>query len=146
MKKTTQAGENGASSDQLDMALRDIEDILGRALCPFVLLGQTARDIVDGKQLTGNKITVGVESKHLTKEAVGTLKVYLKKDMPTTLKSFDYEPSGVPKYKIMPRVYVKVIKKRWKFLKNKDYKFHLNTEYLVPNPFKNYWKAKGLVR
>ncbi len=146
-KTQTQAGGNGqVKLEQLDLALRDIEDLLQRALCPFILLGQTAKDIVDGTGLTGKRIDIGVERKHMTKQVRGTLEFYLKDKVKDVGKSFDYEPSGVPKYKTMPRIYVKVIERKWKFLKNKDFKFYMNSEYQIPNPFKNYWKAKGLVR
>src|SRR3990167_7956233 len=107
------------NTDQLNKSLMDVEDLLNRALCPFVLLGNTARDIVDGRELTGDRITIGIESKHLTKEAVSTLKTFLGLEMPKPLTDFSYQPVGLPKYKVMPRVYIKIINKAWAFLKNK---------------------------
>ena len=145
-KRTVGESGNRFNKDQLDMSLRDVEDVMGRALLTFVILGDTARDIVNETGLTGNKITVGVERKYLTKEALSTLKFYLKDTLPDPIKDFVYEPSGHPKYKTMPKVFVKIIERRWKFLKAKDYKFYMATQYNIPNPFESYWKSRHLIR
>jgi hypothetical protein len=132
-------GKSGVtfSKDQLDKALYDFEDLMERCLCPFILLGKTARNIVDGKWLGGDKIEVGVERKYLTREALSTLKTFLKKK--NLLKGFTYKAGEVP-------VKVKVINRKYKFFKNKQSKFYMGGMFLVANPFEPYWKSRNIVR
>jgi hypothetical protein len=135
------SGGNGHkfSVDELNKALLDIEDKLQRCLLPFVVLDTTAEDIYHERLLGGDKVVVGVEKKHLTKEAIGTLKTLLRDLVPDPIRSFSYKVDKVP-------VYIKVINRKYSFLKHKDFKFYYGSEYKVPNPFAQYWKVRGLVR
>lgn len=136
---------SGFNPLDVDEALRWVDDTFKRMLCPYVLLGQTARDIVDapptvdGGHLTSNEVEVGVEKKNLTKEVLSTLKVLIPDIELGKDGNYRFEYSGVP-------VLIRVIEKKYKYLKTTDIKFYLADEYRIPNPFEDYWKARGLIK
>lgn len=129
------------SDQELMRALYDIDDILGRALCPYLLLGQTAKSLTDGMTLSGDGIYIGVLKKYLTKSVLSTIKFYLdhSKKVEIGEDGFEYEWGGVP-------VHVTFIKRNYKFFKYPDHKFYMASEYRIPNPFDVYWKARTLVK
>lgn len=144
----TKSKEDKSSTTQinpgdLDRAIRRLFDTFDRLMCPIFLLGQTARDVkdaplnLDGGLLTGDKITAGVHRKSLTKEVWSTLRTIEKVEEDGNLIKFEH--LGVP-------IEVKIIDKKWKFLNNLDNKPYLVDDFLLPNPFEAYWKARGLVR
>lgn len=140
------SGTNGQKTkltdDQLSEALFKIEDVLGRMLVTFCLLGETARSLRDsprgGEGLKGDKIEIGVEKKYLTKEALSTFDVY-EPDKEKTETGWKLTYNGVP-------VEIKVITQKYSFFKHPDFRFYRAGEYLLPNPFKEYWKIRGIVR
>ena len=132
------------SDHDLMLALYDIQDILERAMCPYLILGDTARSIVDKGRLEGDGIYVGVEKKSLNKMALSTIQFYLSGvRTPRTLEiredGFDYIWNDVP-------VHVKFIGRKYKFFKNPDFKFYMANNYNIPNPFETYWKSRFIVR
>ena len=135
---TSGVGSKEFTHEQLDKALFNVEDIFGRAMCPFLLLGQTAKDVVEELYLSGNHVEVGVEERYLTKGVRSTLKTYIK-NIEFKDEGFVYEVEGVP-------VKVKFIKKRYPFFKYPDSYFYLAGDYKLPNPFESYWKARFLIR
>lgn len=137
MLQTTPPMPIGFSSDQLMKALRDVEDLIERTLCPYLLLGDTALDIKDNLLLHGSKITVGIENKYLTKEALSTLQTLLK-NVEITEKGFTYMVGEVP-------VQVKFIRKKYGFFKYPDAKMYWGGEYKIPNPFDKYWKSRRII-
>ena len=124
--------------DEVDAALKDVQDVLGRALCPFVILKETAEAMrADTYFLNCQKITLGIQEKHLTKEVESTLRTLVpnwKRDK----DGFRYEYKGVP-------VEIDVIKKDWKYFKNQDFLFYRAEEYKIPNPFGEYWEARNTI-
>jgi hypothetical protein len=126
------------------LALYDIQDILERAQCPYVLLKDTARSIVDKQKLEGDGIYIGVMKKDVNETALSTIKFYLTgvRDPRTTElreNGFDYEWNGVP-------VHVKFIERKYKFFKNPDFRFYMANNYSIPNPFENYWTARFIIK
>lgn len=122
-------------------ALYDIQDILERALCPFVVLKETAQSLVEGNGLKGDGVYIGIMKRNITKEALSTIKFYLAQSRNVEIRDdgFDYEWNSVP-------VHVKFISRTYKFLENQDFKFYMANEYKIPNPFSDYWKARNLVQ
>ena len=125
------------SVTKLNTALNDVEDLLQRALTPFILLGQVAKDVNEQKSLTGKKVVVGVLKKYLTKEAKSTLLTYM-----------DFEPHSWG-YSYMSgdvEIQIRIIKQNYAVLQHPEAKWHMASDYYVPNPFETYWKMKGLIR
>lgn len=143
---------NGQDSKQfsdpdLMRALYDIQDILERALCPFFVLGDTARSLIDKQQLAGDGIYIGVLRKHVTPQVLSTVKFYLtyggaKKNMPQQPireDGFDYEWNAIP-------IHVKFIKGDYEFFKRPDFVFYMANEYQTPNPFNEYWQKRKEIK
>lgn len=120
-------------------ALYFLEDILGRCQIPFVLLGNTAREIYYNldADLTNPKIEAGVLKKDLTESGFKMLKMFLPQ-AEITKKSIKFFQKDT-------EIEIKIIKGNWGFFKNPDTVFYRLTEFRVPNPFKIYWKMKGLI-
>ena len=141
IKKST----NGHSfrEDELRNALYDIEDILGRGVCDFVLLMETAKSLVEGEgqNLKGDGIYIGVLKKNITESNMATFKFYLdaSKNVVIHDKGFDYQWGEVP-------IHVQIIARHYKYFDYPDVKFYMASEYKVPNPFSEYWKARYLIR
>lgn len=134
MDRSSTSGQQEFSDTQLMRALYDVQDILERALCSFVLLGDTARALQKEERLSGDGIYIGVMKKHLTKEAMSTIKVYLK-DGVITEKGIEYTWDDVP-------VHVVFITQEYPFFENLDFRFYMANEYKIPNPFDDYWKNR----
>ncbi len=129
---------------QLDRALFRAEDTMNRLLCPYFLLGKCAYDIkhstpnVDGGQIKAQKIEIGVRKADVTKE-VKSMLATLEPTILKTKNGFEFDYEGVP-------IVIKIIEKDYKFFKYLDTKFYMASEYLLPNPFAEYWKVRNLVK
>lgn len=118
-------------------ALYDIDDILGRSLLPYVVLDVTAKSLRETEpgQLSGDGIYLGIETKYLSKESMNTLKLYFD-DSKLTETGIEYEFNGVP-------IHVIFITQTYAFLKNPDFRWYMAGEYMMPNPFDEYWQVRG---
>ena len=130
---------------ELGAALRWWEDLAGRALLPFCLLGMTARRVKDDKKLWGHGIDIGVEKKHFTNQVKGTINNYRAyaygkaselESLPKTGDIVKFEYEGIP-----INVYI-VGKDDWrhKYLENQDFAYYMADNFKIPNPFEEYWK------
>lgn len=143
--ETLTSGHN-FSDQELMRALYDVQDILERAICPFVLLGETARSIKDTGRLSGDGVYIGILKKYVTHQVLSTVKFYLtyggaRKDMPENPirdDGFDYEWNGVP-------IHVRFIEGDYDFFKRQDFKFYMANEYRLPNPFETYWEQREAI-
>lgn len=126
------------------LALYDIQDILERAQCPYLLLKDTARSIVDNQKLEGDGVYIGVLKKDVNRMALSTIKFYLSglrtvRTPDVREDGFDYVWNDVP-------VHVKFIERKYHFFKNPDFAWYMANNYSIPNPFENYWKARGVIK
>lgn len=124
--------------DELNRALFDIEDVFDRCMTPFYVLKNTAKNIFYGQPLDGDLISVGIEKKYMTPEVMSTLNTYLAKREETP-HGFKYMKEEVP-------IEVTVIKKKYSFFSNPDRKFYWGGDYLIANPFDEYYKSRFLVQ
>lgn len=126
------------SVSQMDKAIRDLHDLMERCLIPtnWVCTHETARDVKDGFQLRGDKITAVLEKKYVTEYVQSTLRSYVPE---VTDEGFSYEVDGVP-------VEVKFINRKYAVLKNPDFRFHMGDTFWIPNPFEPYWKVRHLIQ
>lgn len=152
--KTKESGTSGTSKvyqpNELEAALYNATDILGRCMLPYVVLKDTAYDIVKGPEKLGisKGVYLGVEKRYMTPEVWSSLRTFsahdksgfisMMDDYKETPKGFEWKFQGVP-------IYVQVIKRNYKFIRNPDFKFFRLEEYRIPNPFDNYWKARMFV-
>lgn len=134
------------SDQELMRALYDVQDILERALCPFVLLGTTAKSVKENGRLEGDGIYIGILKKYATPQVISTVKFYLtyggaRKDMPENPirdDGFDYDWNGVP-------IHVKFIEGAYDFFERQDFMFYMASEYKIPNPFEAYWEQREAI-
>ena len=134
MKKNQQLKKRG---DEVNQAIRWIGDMLEWCQIPFVLLGDTAKQVVDDVALEVEKVEIGVQERHITQDTVRLLKTYQPGIEMGDVIKLDYH--GVP-------VEIKVIKKKYAFFQHPDLAYYMADEYKVPNPFSKYWKARFLVK
>lgn len=127
--------------EDLNTELLNVDDIMGRAMCSFFLLGETAKSIKEGGPLRGDKIEVGCLAKSVTPEVISVFNVYVKDaNMYLDENGFSYTSAvGVP-------VECKFIHNDYPFLEHPDFEFYFAAEYNLPNPFENYWNMRGLVK
>lgn len=140
---TTQMnGTNGLplNSTNINAAMRFMYD-LGEAIqYPFILMGETAKQVVDNPDsyfdLHVDHIELGIPSKQMTPETISTLKIYHFKE---NEKGWEYSWEGVP-------IQLYVITRKYKFFDNLDTKFYKIDEFKLANPFAAYWKARAIVK
>ncbi len=125
------------TTEELEAALYEVERDLDSAVLKVLLLGETLRSIKEDNQIKGDKIELGLEKKRLTKE------------VRSWLNSFGYKIKDrlmVKVFKGVP-IEIKIIKRNYSFFKHPDIVFYKAFEvFNIPNPWRNYMKAKGLVR
>ena len=143
MTNMTSTKESGKSPEELDKALLFVDDLLDRMLCPYMLAGRTLKSILKG-QINGNGINVLVLRKHFGREARSVLgscmsMIYKKpeiKEEDGCLK-LDYE--GVP-------IEIKIIDRKYEFLKQPDMLFYKYDMFKIPNPWQSYWRVRGILK
>jgi len=125
--------------DDLHEALLHTQDILERASIPFMLLDETARCMLDeDPRLTMDEISIGVKTRYLTESCKSILKMWEPKAEFTKVY-ITFEHRGVP-------VVIWLIENDYQFFQNPDVRFYCATEFYIPNPFKEYWKNKDLIK
>ena len=134
-------GTNGQqfSHEELLVGLQNVEDWMDQLLTPYFLLDQTAWCVKHDLLLDGTGIDIGIRNKSLTQFVYDIVKTNLNL-MPEDINNgFEYKVGEVP-------VRVKVYTRDYNFFKYPDVKVYQFGAYQLPNPFDNYWKARGLVR
>jgi len=125
--------------EQLIGALYQLEDLMDRAGLPFFLLEGAARQVYDNvPYLSLNQIDCGIEERYVQETGKGMLKMVL----PTIYidqNTATFEYNKVP-------VVIWFVHKNWKFFKNLDTVFYGVANFQVPNPFKNYWRSRFLIK
>ena len=123
---------------ELEQALFYIEDIMDRALCQFFVLGETAEQVRNDSLLNLDKIVVGIKKNEFI-GARSLLHIVLPDvEFNEDTKKLNLEFKGVP-------IEIRIIQKKWDFLKDLDRTFYGVTQFWLPNPFSKYWKVKQLV-
>lgn len=147
---TTTSSENGSSSKsvftsmQLENALAYAEHILESCRLPFFLMDELCEYIVKNQPDTWLKagsvdtISLGVKRNWVTPETVSTFTT-IEPTWGTMPNEWQFEHQGVP-------IRVTIVNRNYKYLEFLDTKFHLASEYKVPNPFEKYWATRYLVK
>lgn len=148
-KDITKAPVMTYTPSQLEEALYHATDIAGRALLPFMLLGETAHDIKYYQAFKENHvgIEIGANKRYLTAEALSTLRTISRgQDLNLGMQNFIEDEKGFNWTYHKTPIRLKIIKWNYSFLQNPDFVWYKAEEYHVPNPFNTYWKARHLVQ
>lgn len=128
--------------DDIQRALFYIDDLFESALCKYLVLKDTAKMIVNNEVPNGEKITLGVERRYLTKGVLTTFKVHLKRGVTWREDGFTVCNQDT---KFVP-IDVQFIERRYNFFKFPTLKTYYYADFLVANPFKKYWKARFIIK
>ena len=132
-------------------------DVFDPSFCPCLVIGETARQMVDGEKLhLLPYIELGILEKDLAEDPKRYLESILKGDSITRgprtdwkigkdLIEFNYKSDEHPEHGVVP-VKVKIIKKYQKFFHYPDTVFYDNSEYRIPNSWERYWKIRKLIK
>jgi hypothetical protein len=160
-KKAGKSSSKIYSREHLDRALIGVLDIFERASCPFFLLGETARSIVEDGALDGSEIEIGIKAQHATKEALSALNTVLSDLELLIANNWEIQDKGwgtghfietrntAKKLRFMSEdvpVTVKIIRKKYSFLEYLDNVVYAFDDYKVPNPFDKYYKVRGIIK
>lgn len=125
--------------DELHEALLKAEDILDRALCPFILIDETAKQLLtESPTLDLPEISIAVMKKHWTPEVKSIVMMY-QKDIELNKVNAMFKVGVVP-------VVIWVIERDYSFFQNPDTRWYYQTQFRIPNPFRQYWKDRDLIR
>lgn len=134
---------------QLEEALYHATDIAGRALLPFILLGETAHDIKYHGAFNANTVGIelGANSRYYTAEALSTLSTLAKGvDISYGMHDFWLDKAGFRwTYHGVP-ILLRMIDRKYAFFQNPDFTWYKAEEYKVPNPFDKYWAVRHLIQ
>lgn len=123
--------------EELEAALVEAERDFDSAVLRVMLLGETLRSIKEDDLLKGDKIELGVLRQRLTREVRGWFKEFGYRVSDGLITK---EFNGVP-------IEIKVIKKHYPFFEHLDSVLYGAFDALdVPNPWRAYWKVRGLIR
>lgn len=129
--------------EDVGFALRDLTDLVEKAMLPYILLGDAARQMKDGcdgfsgNTLKVDKIEWAMFERNLTPEVKSLFTTWGFE--PWDDKGFKYEIQGVP-------VFVRVITRNYKFFNLPDMVYYGPDMYKIANPFEKWWKARYIVK
>ena len=131
---------NTSNFSSTEHALYFLEDVMERSLITFFLLGETARTVIENlDQDPTTAIEAGIKRTEYTEYAKSTLKMFLPSDTVYGKKAIKFDWQGTP-------VTIKIIDRKYGFLNNLDSVFYKITSFRIPNPFKKYWKVRGIIK
>ena len=131
------------SQHQLDEAFFHANDILDRALCPFLLLNETARSIYEEEKLQGDGIYLGVRLTDFTESTFSMLRTLASNnDIRLGMEEFKKEDMLVTwKFKGI-QINIKLISGKYDFINNPTFAWYYADNYKIPNPFTLYWQER----
>lgn len=124
-------------------ALRDLTDLVEKAMLPYILLGDAARQMKDGcdgfsgNELKIDKIEWAMFERNLTPEIKSLFNTWMFEQWGD--KGFKYQILTVP-------VYVHVVTRRYNFFELPDMVYYGPDMYKIANPFEKFWKARFIVK
>ena len=121
------------NTDQMNTALRALEDVMERMPIHYLLLDETARRIHDEEELKGSEITIGIYKLDVTDGIKTAFQQYAKGRIGE--REFGCEIEGVP-------VRVKLISKDKEYFEFPDSKVYNGGFYKIPNQFEKYWSER----
>ena len=120
-------------------ALLFTQETLDRCMVPFVVLDDTARAImINEPMLALPEISIGIKKNDWTKSGGEMVKMFIP-SLEDNKINMMFTHRGIP-------VIMWFIENEYQFLKNPDVCFYQISQFHVPNPFKDYWKARDLIK
>ena len=118
-------------------ALFFIQDMLERSSLPFMLIGNTAKQLFEQEDplLYDTKIKLGIKKRDIAPSGIEMLKGLLPQIKINDEMMFYLHTNGVP-------VFIKLLDQAVYF-DNPDPHFYYQTQFNVPNPFVAYWDERG---
>ena len=129
---------------QLEAALAYAEGVMESCALPFFLMDELCEFVVKNTSDTWliqgsvDTITFGVRRNEVRPEAVSTFKTIVS-NWGTMPNEWQFEYQEVP-------IRVTIVNRDYKYLHHLDTKFHLASEFKIPNPFEKYWATRYLVK
>lgn len=123
--------------DPLRDALFFVQDMLERSSLPFLLLGNTAKQLFeyDDPLLYDYKISMGLKRREMHPDGLKMLQELMPEADFTKDTILHLHSNGVP-------VYIMFLDEAFYF-DNPDVRFYYQTEFRIPNPFNRYWEIRG---
>ena len=123
----------------IDEALLYIDDILDRCLCPYFLLDELAKAVFENQHgFELSEVTLGIRDKYLTK-TVKSIILMMNKDIKIRENTIALTHNKVP-------IVIWRIHNDIDVFRNPDTKFYSILNVKIPNPFKEYWKKRDLIK
>lgn len=138
LNTTLNRGAGVFGHDKIDNALLAVQDSCSRCVMPFMLLEGIAKQMRENVPFKLKEITLGVKEKDFTKFAKSIFTM-LHPEAEVTPDYIFLRVDGVP-------VIIWIIHRKYKFFERPDFLWYKRTEFLIPNPFDKYWKARFLIK
>jgi hypothetical protein len=118
-------------------ALRWIADILEGSQIQFVILGELVKQMVKEEPINVEKIEIGIKKNAWNETTRHLFNTFLPGEcLKDTNLTAD---NGVP-------IELKIITRNYEFLKNPDFVYFWVDQYMIPNPWEKYYKARYLIK
>lgn len=135
------------SHEQVRDALFHVQDALERSQIQFVLLDEIAKQIaeLEDPQLSASEISIGVRQQDFTESGSSTLRSIIPQAgweailHGEEVANLSYNVGSVP-------VVIWIIHNDMGVVNNPDTRFFYQTEFRIPNPFREYWRKRDLLR
>ena len=125
--------------EELLTALRELDSVMERCQMDndYVLLGETAKSVFEDKPLAGSKVEAAVKELWLTPERRTTLRQYLSPfSFQESGDALRFTVGGTP-------VEVHILPDDYPHLGYPERRVYQYDDYQTPNPFNEYWEARG---
>lgn len=131
------------TSEELHGALLRAEDTLTRAMADYVLLGDTAKSIVDDKtgyaKLYGDAVYLGMRRTAVTKYFIDTVRMLEGGTLDIEDNKITFVFNGVP-------IIIDIVDDDMGYFERPDERWYFVTNFPIPNPFERYWENKDKIR
>jgi len=123
---------------QLHDALLWIEDILGRGIIKWVLVGEIGEQMYkyNDPTLFADKVEIEILRGDFTESGRSMISTWIPNAKDETLTELKVDYDGVP-------IYIKIIDEDPGYLKNPDRRFYYVSEFNIPNPFEVYLDVRN---
>jgi hypothetical protein len=139
MKTTKREVKKVFDPEHIQAALLRAEDVFDRALVPFILLGDVAKQMEEGYVgFEASEIEVGINQRDFSRNAMEIIQM-LVPDLAIEGNHLYFEHDGVP-------IKIVIVQRKYAFLANPDLRYFYLGTFRLPNPFKNYWQVRALLR
>jgi len=133
---------NTLTTHELIQALFNVEYMMECALCPFVLLDETARQIrEETKKLTPhlelNEISIGVRKRHLAQSVCEMIRT-IHPEAEWMKTNISYMHGNVP-------IVIWIINRDNEVFERPDKIWFFTTDLYIPNPFRKYWQDRDIL-